>query len=124
MWDVSRCQTTPGSSTPKTSVVAAAFVAQRVVVLRRHISQLTGSPLEPTTVYLDNKTAIKMVHRRILEPDPCHIRIALKVLVTALDSKDIQLRWVDSQGIVADIYCASESAARLRCNLNVLLGTV
>ena len=122
VWDVSRRQTASSSSTPKTSVVAAALVVQRVVVLRRHIVQLTGSSLEPTTVYLDNKIAIKMVHRRILGPNPRHIRIALNVLVTALDSKDIQLRWVDSQGNVADIYCASESAARLRRNLDVILG--
>ena len=46
------------------------------------------------------------------------------MLVTTLDSKDIQLRWVDSQGNVPDIYCAAESAARLRRNLGVLLGTV
>ena len=65
-----------------------------------------------------------MVHRRILGPNPRHIRIAFNVLVTALDSKDIQLRWIDPQGNVADVYCASGSAARLRRNLDVLLGTV
>ena len=126
MWGVSRRQTASSSSAPKASVVAAAFVVRRAAVLRRHIAQLTGSPPEPTAVYLDNKIAIKMAHRRILGPNPRHIRIALNFLVTgtALDSKDTQLRWVDSQGNVAGIYCVSESAARLRRNLNVLLGTV
>ena len=79
-------------------------------------------PLPPTVVRIDNRTAIKTIHKRLLGQSVRHLRFALNILISAPDSKEVAFRWVDPQSIVADMYTAAEDSARLRRNLDVILG--
>jgi hypothetical protein len=120
--DFSRRQTSTQISTPQTCIVAAALIVQRVIILRRLIVQATNRPLPPTVVHIDNRTAIKTIRKRLLGQSARHLRLALNILISALDSKEVAYRWVDSQSNVADMYTAAEDSARLRRNLDVILG--
>ena len=93
-----------------------------IISLRRTVSYVTGATLPVSRVYCDNQSVIAQLRKRDLSARSRHIRVQLGFVYDALDSGEIEIRYVRSAANPANQLTAPEVADRLARTIDAMSG--
>ncbi|KAG6418439.1 hypothetical protein SASPL_120643 [Salvia splendens] len=91
-------------STCEAEYVAATFSVCHAVWLRSLLAELGWSQKEPTTIFVDNKSAIALSKNPVFHNRSKHIDIRFHYIRECVANQEIQVKYVKSQDQVADIF--------------------
>src|SRR5436309_3071278 len=100
----SKKQSTVARSTMEAEYLAAVFLVDELIWIRRLLAELGSPQLQPTLVHVDNQSTIAVAKEGGKEERRKHIDIKHHIIVEAIDNKVIELRWIPSKDNPADMF--------------------
>ena len=99
----SRKQKCVAQSTAEAEYVAACSTAHEAIWLRKLISGLFEKSSEPTTIFCDNKSCIKISINLVFHDKSKHIEIKYHYLRDMVLRKAVELKYISIEDQIADI---------------------
>ena len=91
-------------STTESEYVVATYAAKEVLWLRQLISQIFGVPLEMTTLFSDNQSAIVLTKEHQYHARTKHIDVRFHFIRWIVEDGKLQLIYCPTEEMVADIF--------------------
>ena len=100
----SKKQPTVSLSSTKAEYKALCNATCEVVWLRRILEEIGGKQTEPTKVYCDNQSAVKLAHNPIYHARTKHIELQHHFIIENIEPKEIKLIYCNTSDNVTDIF--------------------
>ena len=100
----SKKQTTVTPSTPEAEYIAAAHVVKQVLWCRSLLMELDFSLTTPSTIFLDNQSAISIAHHPEFHTQTKHIDITVHFLCDHVKKGILDLYYINTEYDLADIF--------------------
>ena len=110
-------------STCEAEYVAGTACTCHAIWLRNLLKELSMSQINPTEIYVDNKSAISLAKNPVFYDRNNHIDTRYHFIRECVTSKQVQLKYVKSQDQIVDIFTKlfkTEDFARLRHSLGII----
>jgi len=99
----SKIQTTVALSTTEAEYMALSETTKEVIWLRQLLSDLGYQQQSPTTLYVDNQSTISLAKNPVMHARTKHIDICHHFIREHLDNQDINLEYINTADMIADI---------------------
>lgn len=101
-------QATVAESTTEAEFIACRTVSREVVWLRQFLEQLYSTKLaQPTNIFVDNQSAIKLVENNQVHSRIKHLDIRLLAIRERVENKQVKLNYVHTSEQIADVMTKS-----------------
>lgn len=106
-------------STTESEYVAAAAAAKEAMWLRKLVSNIEGTSLNTTTLYVDNQSAIKLARNPEFHKRSKHIDVRYHYLRERVSEGDIHVMYVPTETQRADVFTKplSKDRFKLLCSM-------
>lgn len=101
-WE-SKKQTSVALSSTEAEYIAAAHAAKEAVWLRRLLTELGLDTSHPTTLHIDNQSAIAIARNPEFHDRTKHIQVRYHFLLQVVESGDIALEYIPTGDQIADV---------------------
>ena len=100
----SKKQPTVADSTTASELISAHATAQRIVMIRKLLEEISVGVMGATTLYCDNESTVKIINNRTGFEKVKHVDVKLAYLRELIDLGIIVVEWIPTQEMVADIF--------------------
>jgi hypothetical protein len=100
----SRKQGSVAQSTAEAEYIAASTACREAVWLRKLLSDLFRSELEPTVIHCDNQSCIKLTENPVFHDRSKHIEMRYHYIRDMIQKKVLSLQYVPTAEQIADIF--------------------
>lgn len=96
-------QTTVATSTTNAEFISASLATSEIICARQFLSELCKVNIEPTVLYIDNQSAIKLIVNNQVHTKIKHIDVKYMFVREAIENKEVRVSYIETSKQVADI---------------------
>lgn len=101
-----KTQKTVSSSSCEAEYVSAAHCCKSILFIKSLIQELASEDI-PTTLYIDNQSALKLIHTGQMKTDTKHIQVKYHFISEAFDNGVFKMKYCPTDYNIADIFTKS-----------------
>jgi len=117
---MSKLQTSIALSSTESEYVALSLCARDIIWCRYLLEQMGFTQRQPTTIYEDNLSCIKIAESHKLPPGTKHVEIKYHFIRDKIESKEIILKYETTHEMLADILTKALPFMKFRKHRNTL----